>query len=110
MSKNSQILLEHIIESISLIETHLGKMTKEDFLKSVKTQDAVLRRLEIIGEAANQLPEVFTVQHPNIAWHKITGMRNIIAHEYFAVDLELVWNTATKHLSELKKQLENIKQ
>lgn len=105
MTKEPHILVGHILESIEIIEGHLQGITRDQFLQSVKTQDAVVRRLEIIGEAVNQLPDEFRAKDSDVPWHKITGMRNVLAHAYFAVDLELVWNTITEHLPKLKASI-----
>ena len=63
----------------------------------------------IIGEAANNLPEYFQKEHPEIAWRKIVGMRNILAHEYFGVDLKVVWDTAVNKIPVLKEELSKLK-
>ena len=73
-------------------------------------QDAVLRRLEIIGEAANRLPEEFKANHSEIEWRKATGMRNILIHMYDEVDLEIVWKTITETLPQFKIQVQNLLQ
>ncbi|MBW2608589.1 MAG: DUF86 domain-containing protein [Deltaproteobacteria bacterium] len=74
-------------------------------MKAQQTQDAVCRRLEIIGEAANKLHEDFIGKYPQIPWNKIVAMRNILIHEYFSVDLDQVWNTIETDLPILKEQL-----
>jgi len=106
MIKNPKILLQHILESIEWVEDYIYELPEEEFMESVQTQDAVLRRLEIIGEAVRNLSEDFKKLHAAVPWQKIAGMRNILIHEYFDVDLNLVWNTVKKDLPELKKHIE----
>ncbi len=90
MSKRSlELLVEDIWESLEKIERYIESMTQDNFQSDEKTTDAVVRNLEIIGEAAGRLPEDFTNQHSEIEWVKILGLRNRIVHEYFGVDLDI---------------------
>ena len=108
MSKDVSIFIAHILESISLIETYTSHLSKEDFLKSRQIQDAVMRRLEIIGEATKNVPLTFRKEHPDVPWREIAGMRDVLIHEYFGVDLELTWTTVKKNLPSLKEKLSHI--
>lgn len=108
MEKNPQIFLRHILESIDAIGRHAAGQTLDTFLNSLKDQDAVIRRLEIIGEAVKNLPEGFKHAHPEVPWTKIAGMRNVLIHEYFVVDIPAVWGTVQDDLPTLKKQLEGL--
>ena len=105
MSKSAGILISHILESIKGIEIYLQGVTKERFFTLEEKQDAVVRRLEIIGEAVKGLSDELKQSHPDIPWRNIAGMRDNLTHEYFAVDLEEVWKTVTEDLVELKKNL-----
>ena len=87
MKKDPLIFLEHILESIKDIEEYVRGTTREEFMNSKKTQDAVIRRIEIIGEAAKNVPEDIKKHHPDIPWKRMSGMRDILIHGYFGVDL-----------------------
>ena len=110
MSKrSSELLVEDIWESIEKIERYTEGMTQNNFQSDEKTTDAVVRNLEIIGEAAGRLPEDFTDQHSEIEWVKIIGLRNRIVHEYFGVDLQIIWQILKKDLPVFKESLKNIR-
>src|SRR3989344_8593739 len=98
MIKDPKVFIGHILESIEAIEEYLKDFAHDSFLGSRQTQDSVIRRFEIIGEAVKNLPEDFKAKHPHISWKKAMGMRDILIHEYFDVDLELVWNTTVPDL------------
>ena len=102
-------MIDDILESIEAIEDHVGNLDVSEFLDSIKTQDAVVRRLEIIGEAVARLPEEFTEEHSDIPWGDLIGMRNVMIHKYDDVNFELVWEAITKDLPKLKEQLEELR-
>ena len=108
MKKNHRIFLEHILQSINLIEEYTSGKTKDDFLKSVALQDMVLRRLEIIGEAVKNIPEEIRQKYSDIPWRKIAGMRDKLIHGYFMVDIEFTWGVVKKDLPGLKEQISKI--
>ena len=93
--------IDDILESISYIKEYVNGMSFNDFADDRKTRDAVIRNLEVIGEAANALPDEIK-QQTNIEWHKIVALRNILIHEYFGVNLKLVWDVAQNKLEELE--------
>ncbi|MBN1191477.1 MAG: DUF86 domain-containing protein [Dehalococcoidales bacterium] len=105
MKKDLNTFIIHILESISLIESYTMQVSKEDFLKSRQVQDAVMRRLEIIGEATKNIPNSYRKDNPDVPWREIVGMRDILIYEYFGVDLELTWKTVQEDLPFLKKRL-----
>ena len=110
MSKRSLgLLVEDIWESIEKIERYTEGLTQEVFQGDEKTTDAVVRNLEIIGEAAARLPGDFTDQHSEIEWIKIIGLRNRIVHEYFGVDLQIIWQILRKDIPAFKASLKNIR-
>lgn len=108
MKKDITIYLKDILESLRKIESYLKSISKERFFKDSKLQDAIIRRLEIIGEATKKLPKEFKEKHPEIEWKKISGIRDFLIHVYFGVNLERIWVTATKELPELKIKLRKI--
>lgn len=108
MKKDPVIFLKHILESIEAIETYASNLKAEEFLKDIEKQDAIIRRLEIIGEAVKNIPEEYKNDHPEIAWSKAMGTRNILIHHYFGVDLDIVWYTVTNSLLEFKKQIKEL--
>ena len=83
-------------------------MVKDDFLDDVKCQDAVIRRFEIIGEAARRISDGLKSKYPEIPWHEMTGIRNIMIHEYDDVDMVIVWETAKKDIPLLISAIEKI--
>ena len=104
MSKRDYLLFFHdILESIERIEEYTKEYDFKSFTQDRKTVDAVLRNLEIIGEAAKHIPEDIRMQHPEIPWKRVIGLRNVVIHHYFGVDLSIVWVIIKKQLPELKK-------
>ena len=105
MKKDPTIFIHHILESIELIEIYSKNTTQVQFLKKPSMQDAIIRRLEIIGEAVKNLPESFRTKHSEIPWKKISGMRDVLIHQYFDVDLTLTWKVVKHELPKIKKKI-----
>lgn len=96
--------LDHILDAIRRIEEYTAEVDEVGFLGNTMIQDAVLRNIEIIGEAARNIERAapdYAAQHPEVPWTVIYTMRNRIAHGYFKVDLEIVWNTVKRDLPDL---------
>lgn len=109
MSKRSpKLYLDDILTSIANVEQYTKELSFEEFVHDRKTIDAVVRNLEIIGEAAKNLPEKITAQYPKIPWNRIISMRNKVIHEYFGVDVDILWKTMHEDLPELRRQIEDI--
>ncbi|MEO6329297.1 MAG: DUF86 domain-containing protein [Ginsengibacter sp.] len=103
-----KIRLRHIIDAIQHIENFSLNKTKEDFYTDLMYRFSVERQLEIIGEAANNISSSLQELHADVPWQKIISFRNFLAHEYFGLDLELVWSIITDSLPQLKKDIQNI--
>ena len=109
MKKDTLVFVGHITESIEDIELFTKNIAKEDFLKNKEKQNAVIRSIEIIGEAIKNISENIKKKYPKIEWKKITGTRDKVAHYYFGVDLELIWKVIKEKLPELKKEILKMK-
>jgi uncharacterized protein with HEPN domain len=108
MSKDEAVLLDHIQEAILKIEEYTESLSKEEFLDDERTQDAVIRRLEIIGEASKNLSSKVEDEKFDEIWEGAAEMRDVLIHQYFGVDLEIVWNTVTQSIPELKENINEI--
>lgn len=98
----------HILESADKIEELLRGFDKEKFSQDERTQLAIIKLLEIIGEACSRLEMEFHQKHPEIPWPKIISMRNRLTHAYWEIDLDIVWKTAKERVPELKAQLQTL--
>jgi uncharacterized protein with HEPN domain len=109
MSKRPvNLLLDDICQAIDRIEEYTKGISFDAFSKDQKSIDAVARNFEIIGEAANRLPDDFKTSRPAVEWHKIVGLRHRIIHEYFGVDIAIVWQIIQKDLPSLRQALSKI--
>ncbi len=105
MKKEPEIFINHILESIEDIGKYTRGLSSAQFLRSALVQDASIRRLEIIGEAVKKIPAETKAAARQIPWKQIAGLRDILIHEYFGVDLKLVWRVIQKDLPDLKKNM-----
>lgn len=105
--KDDHVYLQHIRDAIGRIESYIGG-GKEAFFRESIVQDAVIRNLEVIGEAVKNLSAEMRSRHPEIPWAGIAGMRDVLIHVYFGVRLETVWNAVEHRLPELKAHIERL--
>ncbi|MBI2672320.1 DUF86 domain-containing protein [Candidatus Woesearchaeota archaeon] len=108
MTKDNLVFLKHIIDSISDIENSIKYISRVYFENDHDIKDANVRRLEIIGEAVKNLSSEFKKQYSNINWAKIAGLRDIVTHAYFKIDLDIIWEIITRDIPILKKQIKEI--
>ena len=111
MSKNRDIddYIDDILMAISDIESFTKDMSFDTFAQDKKTINAVIRSLEVLGEATKRIPKPVRQKYPDIPWNKMAGMRDILIHDYMGVDLKTVWKVAQERLQELKPLLENFR-
>lgn len=108
MPRDHQAYLQDILTSIRRIEEYVGNLTFQEFQQSSMIQDAVVRNLEIIGEAVKQFSEEFRKTNSNLEWRKIGGLRDILIHAYFGIDLPIIWNILQTKLTPLKLGVQRI--
>jgi uncharacterized protein with HEPN domain len=109
MSKRTEkSFLLDILEASRRIRSYLAGMTYEDFCSDLKTQDSVIRNIEIIGEAVKNLSAELRAEYPQISWKEMAGMRDRLIHEYFGVNIDIVWGVATDDIPLLMQEIDNI--
>jgi len=105
MSRDYKVYLDDILEAIDKIRTYTAGMSADSFAADSKTFDAVLRNLEVIGEAVKRIPDEIRLQHQQVEWKKIAGLRDILIHQYFGIDAEIIWDVVHNKLPELERQI-----
>ena len=103
--RSDRVYLGDILDSIALIHSYIQGVTYSQLDEDQLIQDAVVHRLEVIGEISRQLSDEFRLKHPDVPWHRLIGMRNRIIHEYFGIDLDRVWDAVTVDVNELEKSV-----
>jgi len=102
MKREMSVYVQDMLDSIKQVEQYTKDMKRSGFEASLQAQDAVIRRLEIIGEASKNLPKEITSKYPKIPWKEIAGMRDVLIHSYFGVNIERVWKVVEEDLPEVK--------
>ena len=110
MPRDSSVYLRDILEAISKIKGYTAGMDREAFEGDSKTVDAVLRNLEVIGEAAKGIPESFRRDHSEVDWRKIAGLRDVLIHNYFGISMDIVWDILQKQIERLESQIRSMLQ
>jgi uncharacterized protein with HEPN domain len=105
MPRDSRVYLDDILDATRKITVYTGGFSKAAFLEDEKTLDAVVRNLEVIGEAVKKLPENLRAKHSAVEWKKIAGLRDILIHEYFGLDAEIVWDIVQNKVPALDREV-----
>lgn len=103
--RNYKLYVDDILQSMDKIFQYTQGIEYEQFIANDMVVDATIRNLEIIGEAARNIPDTVRAKHPEIPWRRMLGLRNIVIHEYFGIDLSIVWEIVTKNLTETKPKI-----
>lgn len=108
MPRDCKVYLEDMLEAIQKTRRYTNSLTFEDFSLDEKTIDAVVRNLEILGEAVKQIPDSLRLEYPQVDWSRIAGLRDILIHQYFGIDLTIVWDIIENKLPTLELQINQI--
>jgi len=105
MNKEYAVYLNDIMGAISKIENFISDLSLEEFRQDIKTQDAVIRNFEVIGEAVKRIPDDFKKKYPEMPWRSAGDMRDFLIHDYPDIIPDVVWKTATEDLPKFKRQI-----
>ncbi len=108
MPRDYRVSLKDVLEAIATVSEFIGSINREEFQGDKKTLHAVVRNLEVIGEAIKNVPSEVRDQHPQVPWERIAGLRDILIHHYFGIDADIVWDIVANKLPELKQQIQAI--
>ena len=109
MNRDYKLFIEDIKKSIEQIEKYVRDISEEGFKRDLKIQDAVIRRLEIIGEATKNIPKEIKEKYPKIRWQEIVGIRDFLSHVYFGVNIDRVWNIIKKDMPILNEDIKKLR-
>ena len=109
-NKNDLVFIEHILDSINAIKEFSRNISKGELISNRLKQSAIVREIEIIGEASKNISENLKKEHQKIEWKEITGTRDKMIHHYFGVDIDIIWNIIKKDIPVLEKQIRKIKE
>lgn len=108
MKRDLILFVGDILENIKLLENSTGNISRKELENNLDIRDATVRRLEVMGEAVKNIPNLFREKYPEVPWKKLAGLRDVIIHAYFGVDLDVIWDIVKNDISPLKKQIERI--
>ena len=108
MLRDYRAYLEDILEAANAAQAFVAGMSREDLAEDRRTRDAVIRNLEVVGEAAKKLPAETKRSYPEVEWKKIAGLRDILIHDYFGIDLDIVWDIVQNKLPPLAAEVRRI--
>lgn len=108
MPRDYKVYLQDILEASRKIRKYTSGLTFRSFASDEKTLDAVVRNLEVIGEACKKIPDEIRAHHPQIEWKRIASLRDILVHEYFGVDPEIIWDIVTNKLPTFEGQIADV--
>lgn len=109
MKRDYKLFINDIRESIVRIENYLKNVSEHQFMSDTKLQDAVIRRLEIIGEASRNIPRSLKEKNPQVSWQRIEHFRDVVIHSYFSTSLDRIWMIVSRELKEIKESMKKIR-
>lgn len=109
MIREIDVYIDDILEAINKIREYTEGISEDDFFEDTQVQDSVFRRLEIIGEAVKNIPDEIRTNYPDIPWRQIAGMRDVLIHEYFGVNLRRVWKVIKEDVDKLEKEINKVR-
>ncbi len=105
MRRDDHVYVRHILDAVDKIRMYVADYSQSTFLESTLIQDGVIRQMEIMGEASRRISPDTRMQHPDIPWREMAAMRNKLIHDYFGIDLQLVWTTVQEELPKVRASL-----
>ena len=108
MPRDYKVYLQDVVDAAGKVRSYTTGQSFKAFSEDTKTVDAVVRNLEVIGEAIKQVPDDFRSKHADVEWKKIAGLRDILVHQYFGVDVEIIWDIVQNKLPALEAQIRKI--
>lgn len=110
MTRDLRLYVEDILASLDRVEQYTRGLDEQSFVENVQAQDAVLRRLEVMGEAVKNIPPAVRSRYPEIPWRSIAGLRDVLIHQYFGVNLHRTWLVVKENLPTIKAGLMRVQQ
>ncbi len=108
MKRGDILFIEDILECMQKIETYISELNYQSFIENQMAQDAVIRNLEVMGEAATKISNEVKLNYSEVPWKQMSGLRNILIHEYFGIDLEIIWHIVNVNLKDTKPLIKKI--